>query len=95
MKQAKARSHSTLADEAWARFAYCSGEEVIVSLGELRPWLLSEGRELPAACTPRWTIARVVSRVLLGGDAHYVLNFLHDGDTCICMAPEAAIDGTA
>jgi hypothetical protein len=84
-----------VADTAWARFAYSPGEEVVLRLDGVTPWLLREGCALPDGSAPPWTIARIVSRVLLEDRPHYALNFLHQDDACICMAPESAIEGVA
>lgn len=76
-------------------FAYATGEEVVVRLTGVEVFNVDEGRRVPAACVPAWTIATVAGRSEAGGEARYALRFPHHDATCVCVTDESAIDGVA
>ena len=77
-----------------ARFAYEAGEEVVVRLSGV---VCHDIRRMsrPSAEMPPWTIGTVMGVLRCGGSPAYALRFRERGRWWVCVADEAAIEGTA
>lgn len=72
---------------------YQVGEEVVVRLAGVTVLDVESASYVDRL--PRWTIAEITERLLSEGRAAYALRFRLAETACICVAPEAQIDGTA
>ncbi len=77
------------------RYAYETGEEVVVRLEGIEVYDVEAGRVRCAGALPAWTIGAVAARTATDGVAAYLLSFRDADAACLCIAPEHAIDGTA
>jgi len=75
-------------------YAFARGEEVVARLIGVAPYHLHGGGPLSAACTPPWTIGRILVARRRHRRPAYLLQFRHDDCECLCWVDESAIDGT-
>jgi hypothetical protein len=76
-------------------YRFAVGEEVVVRLRGVEVFDLDMARVFHDGVLPHWTIAEIVERTSSDGTPCYTLRFVYRGAGCLCVVPEAAIDGTA
>jgi hypothetical protein len=74
-------------------YAFARGEEVVVRLRGAAPYHVRGGGPLSSACTPSWTIGRILAARRRRHRPAYLLQVRHDDSDCVCWIDESAIDG--